>query len=289
MTEPKRSGNGSAEKAAEAGEDAQTAGAQIPGAQTAGVQTPGAQTAGAAPSGANMPIFYRRPRPLNAETDRELSLQRTPDYGFARATNSVILGAAEFPAAMRSYPIVFTATAPRVAIAVLGIRDDENLFITAEGNWRAEEYVPAYVRRYPFICLERPERNEMVLCIDEGAGLLSSSGERPLFENNEPTQLVKDALNFCQEFNRQTAASTAFVAALEAAGLLVPNQARVELGEGRQMTLRGFEVIDETKFNALPDDTFLDWRRRGWLPLVYCQLLSMANWRRLARLTANPA
>jgi SapC len=60
------------------------------------------------------------------------------------------------------------------------------------------------------------------------------------------------------------------------------------------LTLRGFDVIDEAKFNALPDDIFLDWRRRGWLHLAYCHFMSMANWgglvdRHAKRLPAAPA
>jgi SapC len=53
------------------------------------------------------------------------------------------------------------------------------------------------------------------------------------------------------------------------------------------MTLHGFQVIDGAKFNALPDDVFLEWRRRGWLPLVYCHFLSMDRWRDLAEWAAR--
>ena len=34
--------------------------------------------------------------------------------------------------------------------------------------------------------------------------------------------------------------------------------------------MSGFKVIDEAKFNKLPDEEFLRWRANGWLPLVYC-------------------
>jgi hypothetical protein len=53
------------------------------------------------------------------------------------------------------------------------------------------------------------------------------------------------------------------------------------------MTLRGFDVVDEAKFNALPDELFLDWRRRGWVHLIYCHLMSMGNWARLVDLAAK--
>jgi hypothetical protein len=236
-----------------------------------------------------LPVFYSRPRPVNAVFDRGRSLSPTTNFGFARRTNSVVLNAVEFPLAARTYPIVFTTGEPRAAIAVLGLETEDNLFVTEAGNWQANAYIPAYVRRYPFILMEQPERNEYVLCLDEAAGQLSVSDERPLFKDDAPTQLVQDALTFCREFQEQTAATAAFVAALGKYELLIPNEARVALNSGKQMTLRDFSVVDEAKFNALPDEVFLEWRRRGWLHLVYCHLLSTANWSHLVELAAKRA
>jgi hypothetical protein len=234
-----------------------------------------------------LPIFYSRPRPLDAVADRGRSLHPVSDFQFARATNSVLLAAAEFPRAMRSYPIVFTSREPRAAVAVLGLEGNENLFVSEDGRWREGEYIPAYVRRYPFIFLEHPDKKELTLCVDEASGLLTQSDDHLLFEAGEPTQLVRNALNFCREFHDQTLASAAFVAELARRELLVPNEARIRLNSGKEMTLRDFQIVDEAKFNALPDDVFLDWRRRGWLPLVYAQLMSMASWARLVELEAR--
>jgi SapC len=94
-------------------------------------------------------------------------------------------------------------------------------------------------------------------------------------------------LEFCREFHQQTLTSAAFVGELVRHGLLIPNEARIILNSGKEMTLRDFQIVDEPKFNALPDDVFLEWRRRGWLSLVYCQLLSMASWSHLVELAAK--
>ncbi|MGH6975962.1 MAG: SapC family protein, partial [Stellaceae bacterium] len=42
--------------------------------------------------------------------------------------------------------------------------------------------------------------------------------------------------------------------------------------------LQRFRVIDEARFDALPDELFLRWRRAGWLGLAYSHLLSMRRW-----------
>lgn len=53
----------------------------------------------------------------------------------------------EFSHAATSYPIFFTETAPANLIAVLGLRQSQNLFVNDEGIWEGGIDVPAYVRR----------------------------------------------------------------------------------------------------------------------------------------------
>jgi len=53
-----------------------------------------------------LPIFYAQPRPVNGTADAGMSLLPVTDFGFARVTNSVVLGAAEFPRAMRNLSLI---------------------------------------------------------------------------------------------------------------------------------------------------------------------------------------
>ena len=50
------------------------------------------------------------------------------------------------------YPIVFSDESVPIA-AVVGLRNDSNLFVDSQGQWLADESLPAYVRRYPFILM----------------------------------------------------------------------------------------------------------------------------------------
>ena len=50
--------------------------------------------------------------------------------------------------------------------------------------------------------------------------------------------------------------------------------------EGTRVSLTGFKVIDEKRFAQLPDETFLQWRRKGWLPLAYSHFFSIGACRR---------
>lgn len=233
----------------------------------------------------DLPLFYRDPRPLNSDRHASKAIKTEPDFSFAAATNSVPVTAMEFTRIARHYPIVFTSGDPVAPVAVLGLRNDQNAFISTKGDWAKGCYIPAYVRRYPFILMESPDRLQYTLCIDEASELLVEGDERALFDGDEPSEITKGALKFCSAYQGEHAFTLEFTAALEKYGLLVDNRADVSLESGEKLALGGFRMVEEAKFTALPDDVFLDWRQRGWVPLVYCHLLSMGNWQALAERT----
>jgi hypothetical protein len=58
------------------------------------------------------------------------------NYAFCRNINSVPLMAAEFAGAALEYAVVFGGTGDAVTpVTVLGVRADENLYVTKEGGW----------------------------------------------------------------------------------------------------------------------------------------------------------
>ena len=230
---------------------------------------------------AALPLFYRQPRVLQPALHGRLGLKESANHGFTRQANAVPLLAAELPAASRHMPIVFTDEPLPQPVAVLGLREQQNLFVDAEGRWQPGVYVPAYVRRYPFIFVEDSVRHELTLCIDEAAPQLADDGSgQPLFDAaGQPTPLTRSALAFCRDYQAQHQLTRAFVDALVTADVPVDHRAEVNLAAGgAPLALQGFKVVDETRFQALPDAVFLHWRARGWLPLVYSHLLSVGSW-----------
>jgi hypothetical protein len=167
-----------------------------------------------------LPLFYKQPRPLIAENDADLGLLATTDYGFARNANPIPLVATELSMACKHFPILFTdGDMPRM-IALTGLTSGENLFVSKDGEWKTATYVPAYVRRYPFIFLESDDHSQYTLCVDEAADVIVRDGEgAPLFENGEPAEITKSALDFCRDYQAHYAATEEFLKALQAADL----------------------------------------------------------------------
>jgi hypothetical protein len=237
------------------------------------------------PPATELPLFYREPRPLDVARHGKAGLAAVRSLGFAAKTNSIPLAADEFYTAQAHYPIVFAGGGRQPsAVAVVGVANADNLFIDAAGKWRDGAYVPAYVRRYPFVFIRSPDESKYILAIDEAAESYASGGGQPLFEGEEPSAATKHALQFCVEFQRHYEVAQAFAAAAEAEGLLTEYRADLRRG-GKVMTLSGFRVVDEAKFNGLSDETFLEWRKRGWIALTYAHLMSMRRWEALAAMT----
>jgi hypothetical protein len=223
------------------------------------------------------PVLYERPVPLTAQRHAKLRLSADRDYAVAAHVNSVPVNALEYRHVQKHYPIVFSAGAPAMSIAILGLSEGENLFVAPDGGWAAEHYVPAYIRRYPFIFMAGPDRQQYVLCVDEAAACVGKKGDA-FFDDGAPTEVTQRALSFCSSYQSQSDVTREFVGALDASGLLVPNRAEITTAGGETLRLGGFRVIDEKRFAALSGDVFLDWRRRGWLPLAYAHIMSMSNW-----------
>lgn len=223
-----------------------------------------------------LPLFYKSPRPMQAVRHADLSLRAEPNYAFAAGTNSVPLMAAEFAAACKQFPILFADGPVVQPVALLGLRTGENLFVDANGNWEDAAYIPAYVRRYPFIFLENAD--QLTLCIDETADAVVPGRDNPFFVDGQPSALTNNALEFVKEVQAQNGYTTEFAAAVTGAGLLSEKRADITLNNGERLSLAGFKVIDELAFNQLPAETLAEWRDRGWLGLVYAHLISVSSW-----------
>lgn len=233
-----------------------------------------------------MPMFYSSIRPLDMERDGELYVSAPKNFNFTAKTNAIPLLVDEFPMAAAHYPIVFAAGPSPVPAAVVGLTNDQNLFLDEAGQWLGGSYLPAYVRRYPFLLMDDPEQKQYVLCIDENSEMLGKQGEYALFKDGKPTQFTQSAMNFCATLRQQGEATDEFVKALKDYNLLMNNDAQVDMPNGSKLQLAGFQVIDPKKFDLLPDAVYLSWRRKGWIGLIFAHLLSSHRWQSLIALSS---
>ncbi len=223
--------------------------------------------------------FYERIAALQIQAHRELRMKpSTKGLGFARDTHSVLLAASELPMAALDYPCVFVSTHEGSAlIALVGLRENENLMVDDQGRWGELRYVPAYVRRYPFVLAEQAGNEEMTVCFDEAyEGCSHTEGEALFDAEGKPSAYLQNVQNLLLGYHQDLKLSAQWVKEIEDLGLLIDRSIAHEFN-GQRTVLQGFKVIDENKFKALPPDTVQSLFASGAMGWVYAHLLSMNN------------
>lgn len=232
-----------------------------------------------------LPLFYQKPAAVEKVRHASSGLYTQAGMQFAKATNSLAVNVLEFLEASKHYPIVFTDAETPLPLAIVGL-ERENYFIDAAGKWQDDCYIPAYVRQYPFILFENAADKKFILCVDEKSPHFRASGGEgttALFnEDGTPSPMTNQALEFCSAYYQHHMITRNFTADLKKHKLLAPYNSQMTLESGRQISLSGFQMIDEAAFNALSDEVFLEFRKKGWLAFIDFALGSMSNWRRLA-------
>ena len=234
-----------------------------------------------------LPLFYKNPVPLDAARHGSLSLKKNFGLGFTKGINAVPINLIEMPQICHTYPIAFSPDATATPVAILGLRDNENLYLNNKDEWISDAYIPAYIRRYPFIFSEVPNGDQLTLCIDLDETTTEENGDQKFFDADKPSALAQNALEFCKSYHSAAKQTMEFSRALHDADLLVTRQAEISTPAGRKINFSGFRIIDEKKLAEMDDAFFLAWRKKGWLPFVYAHLFSGAQWQRLTRLLSE--
>jgi hypothetical protein len=207
------------------------------------------------------------------------SVEVRQDFGFARRTNTVPLAAVEFPQAAADYAIVFAGTEEALMPAViLGLQPEQNLFIDESGAWDSS-YIPAFVRRYPFVFSSSDDAKTFTLCIDEGYPGFNRDGrgERLFQDGGERTEYLERVLDFLREYQLQFQRTRRFCDKLREFDLLEPVRADFTLKSGGQSTLTGFMVVNRERLKALSAERLAELARTDELELAYLHLHSLRN------------
>lgn len=231
-------------------------------------------------------MIYETAVPLSSEAHRDLYVKIEPDLRFAADINSVPIVAAEFQRAGADLPLVFAGEGEAIfPVAVLGLEQGHNAFLNDEGLWTAS-YVPAFLRRYPFVFSRTEGENEdakFTLCIDDTYPGVNTDGrgERLFDADGARTQYLEGILRFATEYQSQFETTQTFARRLETLDLLEPSEATVTRPDGTTSSLTGFRTVNLEKLRKLDDAEALDLLRTGGMELCYRQAASLANLSRI--------
>ena len=237
------------------------------------------------------PPMYGNLVPLDRRLHQNLRLNtEIPVVSRVAGLNSLFLAVVEFAEACKEYPIVFVrvgevpadgkqAVAP---LAVLCLKAGSNLFVK-DNSWTGN-YVPAYLRRYPFSMARiDQESDSMAVCYDsEWAGFSQTEGTMLFGTDNEPSEFLKNVQSFLESFEQEAERTRLICQQLNELDLFREMRFEATLASGEKLDVDGFLAVDEKKLAELPDDKVLQLHRSGLLSLLEMHRVSMGNMSRLA-------
>jgi hypothetical protein len=232
-------------------------------------------------------MFYKNPEPLNIESHAKLGLNpSTTPFAFAKAAHAVPLVISEFGPSSLHYPIIF-AGRDFQPLAIMSVRADHNLFVGDAGVFEDGVYIPAFIRRYPFVLASGgPEEGQLVVCIDRGADIITENAEVPLFDKAEPSAFTRQCMNFCSEFEVERRKTDDFIKLMQDLDLFelretnyTPRNPDRTVGEA--IKVAEFYSPSEDKIKALSDQKLLNLVKSGAMQQITLHWNSLLNWERI--------
>ncbi|HEX7819494.1 MAG TPA: SapC family protein [Sphingobium sp.] len=231
-----------------------------------------------APQSTNLPILYADLTPLNSQQHADFRLRATDAAPFLADQHAVPLTVDEFVSAQRFLPIVFSSGEDPVPLVLMGLNEGVNTIVDDEGKLIGVNYIPAYVRRYPWMLARlSPDKEELSLCFDPKVETIGAFEDGdPLFEGTEPTELTKGILAFCEQFEQAAARTAEFMKELKSYDLLMEGEVAIQPdGADKPYVYRGFQMVNEQKLRDLRGDTLRKINQSGMLPLIHAHLFSL--------------
>jgi hypothetical protein len=227
---------------------------------------------------ATLPLFYKSVAPLSSQTHATFGLKPRENLAFTKNTHAIPVTVDEFALCQRSFPIVFGLGEAAAPLALLGLQEGNNLYVDANGNWDVAAYVPAFVRRYPFMLARlSPDTQDLSLCFDDTNEQLAAGEGEPLFVDGQPSETTKAVLNFCEQFEQAVGRTRMFIDDLTKLNLLMDGEVTIQReGLAEPAVYRGFRMVDENRLQNLRGDQARKLVQNGMMGLIYAHLFSLS-------------
>ena len=233
-----------------------------------------------APQQSSLPLFYNDLMPLNSRDHAKWRSRSIESAKWLIGHHAIPLTIEEFVQAQRDYPIVFSSGDDPVPLALMGLNEGVNTFVDEHGKINEPVYVPAYIRRYPFLLAKlKQDSDELSLCFDPTAEALGEFDEgAELFDGEgKPSEATTGVLEFCERFEQAGARTKGFVEELQKHDLLMDGEIAITLNDNpeKPFVYRGFRMVDEQKLRDLRGDLLRTWNQNGMLILIHAHLFSL--------------
>ena len=239
-----------------------------------------------APQQPTLPLFYNDLLPLNSKDHANYRSRQVESAPFLAKQHAVPLTVDEFVQAQRHMPSVFSAGDSPLPLALMGLNEGVNTFVSDEGKWTEAAYVPAYIRRYPFMLARlREDAQELSLCFDPTSDAVGEfdEGDALFTDDAKATDATQRILQFCEQFEQAGQKTQAFMKEIKDADLLMDGEVSIQNGQDadKPFIYRGFQMVNEEKLREVPADKLATWNKNGLLGLIYAHMFSLDRMREI--------
>ncbi|MEO1548936.1 MAG: SapC family protein [Pseudomonadota bacterium] len=231
------------------------------------------------PETLQLPYLYHTLTPLVPERHSAFHLAEARNYGFAAKANAIPVTMDEFAVAQRHYPIVITGEDEPMPVALMGTQKGVNPNVDKDGTWASDKYIPAYLRRYPFMLVKQSQDSDnMVLCADVTSIQFSDAPVegRALFEGTAGSAVMDEVVEFARRYEEALARTRAAMTEFLELELIEDSSVTISQGEKR-VRLEGFKMLSEDRMRKLPDAKLAALAKRGMIHILAAHHISLSG------------
>lgn len=232
-----------------------------------------------------LPLFYNDLMPLNSRDHANWKTKAIESADFIGKAHAIPLTVDEFVEAQRDLPIIFSSGEDPLPLALMGLNEGVNTYVNDSGKIDDPVYLPAYIRRYPFMLARlSPDAEELSLCFDPTSDAVGQFSEgESLFVDGEASPNTQRVLEFCDSFEQAGQRTKSFIDELKAHDLLMEGEIAITLNDNQEQsfTYRGFQMVNRDKLAEIPAAKLEEWHKNGFLMIVYAHLFSLDQMRKI--------
>lgn len=221
---------------------------------------------------------------LNGKDHVNVKLSPNKDFAHIADHHMTQILAHEMAHAAQELPVVFIQAEDNESfycVALLGLKEGENLLVNKENRWQAG-FIPAGYTHHPLSLAPHPtDDSQYSITIDMDSDTVSETEGSALYnEDGSETEELLERRKALEIYYRSSLVTKDFNTIIKDLGLLEPLRISFAVGEDKR-DVTGVFAIDEKKLNALSDEQFLDLRKKGCLAPIYAHLVSLKQLQRL--------
>lgn len=221
--------------------------------------------------------LFKEPALLRSDEDRQITYEIPKDFKAAKTTYFLPVAHAEIADAGRVFPLLFLKAGEEfLMIAMMGLKEGQNLFVNNLGRWKERTYMPLLLRAYPF-AVTRLENNANAIVYDKAyKGFNTQEGTRIFNDKGELSELGSGINEFIGKTFSAFEATKAPLKIIADMGLMKPLQIDIAVGE-EKVRIQGVYQVDMPKLDTLSDQQLLTLAKNGALHMIYTHSNSLTN------------